>query len=62
VGVLVKDGTVSTDVACLVTLLLADGSHTAGTETSRSGTDELGSTADQLKLLMGGAELKLGPE
>lgn len=50
VRVLVKYRTVSTNVARLVVLLLADGGHTAGRQTSGTGANELGQAADQLEL------------
>ena len=39
VGVLVENGSISTNVALLVALLLADGSNTASGEASGTGTD-----------------------
>lgn len=50
VRVLVEDGSVSTDMARLVVLLLANSRDTAGREPGSSCSDELCQSADQLKL------------
>ena len=50
VRVLVEHGTISTNVARLVVLLLANSSNTASRKTGSSCTNELGSSTDELKL------------
>ena len=50
VRVLVEDGTVSTNVASCVVLLLADSGDTAGGEAGSACTDEFGQATDQLEL------------
>lgn len=57
VGILVEDGTVSTNVASLVALLLANGGHTTCRETGGSGANQLSKPTDKLKLGAGGCEI-----
>lgn len=59
VGVLVEHGTVSTDVARLVLLLLADSSNATGREAGSSCADELGGSADKLKLRLCALQVQL---
>lgn len=62
VGVLVKDGAVSADVAGLVALLLADGRDTARGQTGGAGADKLGRLADELELWPVGLDVQLVKE
>lgn len=62
VRVFVKDGTVSTDVARFVILLLANSCDTAGGKPGGSGSDELCQSSDELKLRGRGSDVQLVQE
>lgn len=58
VGVFVEDRTISTDVARLDILHLADSTDTAGGETRSAGTDQLSEAADEFTLGLSGIDLE----
>ena len=62
VRVLVEDGSVGTDVGFSVVLLLTDGCDTAGRQTSSTGSDELGKTAEDLALGLSDGDVQLTTE
>lgn len=59
VRVLVEDGAIRTDVARLEVLLLANSSNTTGRETSRTGTNKFGESAEKLELGTSALDLQL---
>ena len=50
VRVLVEDRSICTDVACLVVLLLADGSNAAGRKASGTSSNKFGQSSNKLQL------------
>lgn len=62
VRVLVEDRAISSNMTGLEVLLLADGSYTTSRESSGAGADQLGSSADELKLGSVGAKVQLVQE
>lgn len=62
VRILVEDGSVSTDMAGFIVLLLANGCDATGGKSGGSCSDELCQSSDQFKLRDRGSDVELGLE